>query len=49
VRNSDPKADAALIALDPHTGEIKARVGGRDYAQPVEPDFRQAAAGVGAY
>ena len=47
--NGDPKADAALIALDPHTGEIKVRVGGRDYAQPVEPDFRQAAAGVGVY
>jgi penicillin-binding protein 1B len=26
-----PKAEAALIALDPHTGEIKALVGGRDY------------------
>jgi penicillin-binding protein 1B len=26
-----PKAQAALIALDPHTGEIKAVVGGRDY------------------
>lgn len=25
------KAQAALIALDPHTGEIKAVVGGRDY------------------
>ena len=28
-----PHAEAALIALDPHTGEIKAMVGGRDYAQ----------------
>jgi len=28
-----PHAEAALIALDPHTGEIKALVGGRDYAQ----------------
>src|SRR5665213_1913547 len=27
-----PKAEAALIALDPHTGEIKALIGGRDYA-----------------
>ncbi len=28
-----PHAQAALIALDPHTGEIKALVGGRDYAR----------------
>ena len=28
-----PKAEAALIALDPHTGEIKALVGGRDYGR----------------
>ena len=28
-----PHAEAALIALDPHTGEIKAMVGGRDYVQ----------------
>jgi penicillin-binding protein 1B len=28
-----PKAEAALIALDPRTGEIKALVGGRDYAR----------------
>ncbi|MDP9170840.1 MAG: penicillin-binding protein, partial [Acidobacteriota bacterium] len=28
-----PHAEAALIALDPHTGEIKAMVGGRDYAR----------------
>lgn len=28
-----PRAEAALIALDPHTGEIKAMVGGRDYAR----------------
>ena len=27
------RAEAALIALDPHTGEIKALVGGRDYAR----------------
>jgi len=27
------KAEVALIALDPHTGEIKALVGGRDYAR----------------
>jgi len=29
--NSGARAEAALIALDPHTGEIKALVGGRDY------------------
>jgi penicillin-binding protein 1B len=28
---SGARAEAALIALDPHTGEIKALVGGRDY------------------
>ena len=28
-----PKPEAALIALDPHTGEIKALVGGRNYAR----------------
>ena len=28
---SDVRAEAALIALDPHTGEIKAMLGGRDY------------------
>src|SRR5262249_32745943 len=27
-----PNPQAALIALDPHTGEIKAMVGGSDYA-----------------
>ncbi len=27
------KAEVALIALDPHTGEIKALIGGRDYAR----------------
>src|SRR5207249_3899969 len=27
-----PKPQAALIALNPHTGEIKAMVGGTDYA-----------------
>ena len=26
-------AEAALIAIDPHTGEIKALIGGRDYAK----------------
>ena len=28
-----PHAEAALVAIDPHTGEIKAMVGGRDYAR----------------
>ena len=28
-----PRAEAALIALDPHTGEIKALAGGRNYAR----------------
>jgi penicillin-binding protein 1B len=28
-----PRAEVALIALDPHTGEIKALVGGRDYGR----------------
>jgi penicillin-binding protein 1B len=28
-----PQAQAALIALDPRTGEIKALIGGRDYGQ----------------
>ena len=28
-----PRAQAALVALDPHTGEVKAIVGGRDYGQ----------------
>lgn len=28
-----PKAEVALIALDPHTGEIKALFGGRNYAR----------------
>lgn len=28
-----PQAQAALVALDPRTGEIKALVGGRDYGQ----------------
>jgi penicillin-binding protein 1B len=31
--NSGQRAEAALIALDPHTGEIKAVVGGRDYGR----------------
>ncbi len=26
-----PRAQAALVAMDPHTGEVKAVVGGRDY------------------
>src|SRR5206468_2464832 len=30
---SPARAEAALIAIDPHTGEIKAMVGGRDYAK----------------
>jgi penicillin-binding protein 1B len=30
---SDVRAEAALIALDPHTGEIKAMLGGRDYGR----------------
>jgi penicillin-binding protein 1B len=28
-----PQAQAAMVVLDPHTGEIKALVGGRDYGQ----------------
>lgn len=28
-----PQAQVALVALDPHTGEVKALVGGRDYGQ----------------
>ena len=28
-----PQAQAAIVVLDPHTGEIKALVGGRDYGQ----------------
>src|SRR5207302_8831221 len=28
-----PQAQAALVALDPRTGEIKAVIGGRDYGQ----------------
>jgi penicillin-binding protein 1B len=32
--NAKPgRAEAALIAIDPHTGEIKALVGGRNYAE----------------
>jgi len=27
-----PQAQVALVAIDPHTGEVKALVGGRDYA-----------------
>ena len=33
AKRAGPKAEAALIALDPHTGEIKALVGGRDYGR----------------
>jgi penicillin-binding protein 1B len=29
---SEPRPQVALIALDPHTGEVKALCGGRDYA-----------------
>jgi penicillin-binding protein 1B len=32
-KRTSRKAEAALIAIDPHTGEIKAVVGGRDYAR----------------
>ncbi|HVW85370.1 MAG TPA: transglycosylase domain-containing protein, partial [Bryobacteraceae bacterium] len=32
-KTSGSRAEAALIALDPQTGEIKALVGGRNYAQ----------------
>ncbi|HXG34330.1 MAG TPA: PBP1A family penicillin-binding protein [Bryobacteraceae bacterium] len=28
-----PQAQVALVALDPHTGEVKALIGGRDYGQ----------------
>jgi penicillin-binding protein 1B len=28
-----PQVQAALVAVDPHTGEIKALIGGRDYGQ----------------
>jgi penicillin-binding protein 1B len=28
-----PQVQAALVAIDPHTGEIKALIGGRDYGQ----------------
>jgi penicillin-binding protein 1B len=31
--NRDSKPEAALVALDPHTGNILAMVGGRDYAE----------------
>jgi penicillin-binding protein 1B len=33
AKRAGPKAEAALIAIDPHTGEIKALVGGRDYGR----------------
>ena len=29
----EPKAQSALVALDPHTGEVKAMVGGYDFAR----------------
>jgi penicillin-binding protein 1B len=32
-KKGGPHAEAALIALDPHTGEIKAIIGGRNYAR----------------
>ncbi len=32
-RLKNPKLQAALVALDPHTGNVLAMVGGRDYAQ----------------
>ena len=32
-KNRDAKPQAALVALDPHTGEVLAMVGGRDYAE----------------
>ena len=28
-----PQAQVAMVVLDPHTGEIKALVGGRDYGE----------------
>jgi penicillin-binding protein 1B len=32
-KNRDAKPQAALVALDPHTGDVLAMVGGRDYAE----------------
>ncbi len=32
LRDKSAQAQVALVALDPHTGEVKALVGGRDYA-----------------
>ncbi len=32
-KDSDSKLQAALVALDPHTGNVLAMVGGRDYAE----------------
>jgi penicillin-binding protein 1B len=32
-KESIPQVQVALVSLDPHTGEIKALVGGRDYGQ----------------
>jgi membrane peptidoglycan carboxypeptidase len=39
-----PHAQAALVALDPATGEVKAIVGGRSYGQSQLNRGRQAAA-----
>jgi penicillin-binding protein 1B len=33
TKEAIPQAQVALVALDPHTGEIKAVIGGRDYGQ----------------
>ena len=33
VSGTAPRAQAALVALDPHTGEVKAIVGGRHYGE----------------
>jgi len=42
---TNPRPQAALIALDPHTGEIKAMVGGSDYSRSqfnrITQAFRQ--------
>src|SRR5690606_24640348 len=43
--SGEPPVQAALIVLDPHTGAIRAMVGGRDYAQSqynrITEAFRQ--------
>ena len=45
VSSGRPPVQAALIVLDPHTGEIKAMVGGRDYSESqynrITEAFRQ--------